>query len=109
MMKASGHCAEIQLANVPFLDHAYDLAASGIIPGGTRSNMEFTTPEVGYSSNISSVYKALLNDAQTSGGLLFSLPGDQAVLIISELKTIGKQAYLIGNVVNKQIKKIIVR
>lgn len=109
MMKASGYSAEIQLASVPFLDHAYDLAASGTIPGGTKSNMEFTAPEIGYSSNISSVYKALLNDAQTSGGLLFSLPQDQAVLLMNKLNTLGKPSYLIGNVVKQQDKKILIK
>ena len=109
MMKASGHSAEIQMASIPFLDHAYDLAASGTIPGGTKSNMEYTAPEIGYSSNISSVYKALLNDAQTSGGLLFSLAQDQAVLLMNKLNTLGKPSYLIGNVITLQDKKILVK
>ncbi|MDP2965415.1 MAG: selenide, water dikinase SelD [Pelolinea sp.] len=108
MMKASGHSAVIQLASVPFLNHAYDLAASGTIPGGTRSNMEYTAPEIEYSSNISSVYKALLNDSQTSGGLLFSISEDQAVLLVNKLISLGKQACVIGNVIKQQDKKIIV-
>lgn len=109
MMKASGKSAEILLTDVPMLDHAYELAAGGTIPGGTRSNMGYTAHEVEYSSNISSVNKALLNDAQTSGGLLLSMPKAQASLLIEKLKNLGKSAYLIGNVIKQQDKKILVK
>jgi selenium donor protein len=109
MMKGSGKTAEIQLANIPMLDHAYDLAAGGTIPGGTRSNMDYTAREIDYSSNISYVNKALLNDAQTSGGLLLSLPKSQAALLIEKLNTLGKTAFLIGYVIKQQDKKILVK
>ena len=109
MMKASSLSAEINLDDVPFLDHAYDLAAGGTIPGGTKNNVDYTAPEIKYSSNISNVSKVLLNDAQTSGGLLFSLPEVQASLLIDKLHTLNISANLIGNVVKQQKTKIIVR
>jgi cysteine desulfurase len=109
MMKASGYASEIQLDNVPFLDHAYDLAVSGSIPGGTKRNLEYTAPEIEFSPNISPVFKALLNDAQTSGGLLFSLPKGHAVLLVNRLINLGKQACIIGNVIKLQDRKIIVK
>lgn len=71
--------------------------------------MGYTAHEVEYSSNISSVNKALLNDAQTSGGLLLSMPKAQASLLIEKLKNLGKSAYLIGNVIKQQDKKILVK
>jgi selenium donor protein len=109
MMKSSGKTAEIHLANIPILDHAYDLAVSGTIPGGTKSNMDFTSGEVDYSPSISYANKALINDAQTSGGLLFSLPVSQSAFLIEKFKNLGKAAYLIGNVIKQQDKKILVK
>ena len=109
MVKSSGLSAEIQLANIPVLDFAYELAAGGTVPGGTRSNMDYTADEIDYSSNISNANKVLLNDAQTSGGLLFSLPVNQAYLLIEKLNSLGKKAHLIGNVVKELDKKIIVK
>ena len=109
MMIGSGKSAEIQLAGISCLDNAYDLAAGGTIPGGTRTNMDYTAHEIEYSSGISSVYKALLNDAQTSGGLLFSLPKAQALLLKEKLNNLKKPAYLIGNVIKQQDKKIFVK
>ena len=85
-----------------------NLLAGGTIPGGTKSNMDFTDPEVEYSSNISSALKAVLNDAQTSGGLLFSLPESQAALLIKKITDLGKFAFNIGSVIKQQDKKILV-
>ena len=82
---------------------------AGTIPGGTKSNMDYTETEVEYSSNISSAFKALLNDAQTSGGLLFSLPESQAALLIQKITDLGKFAFNIGNVIKQQDKKILVK
>jgi len=109
MMRASGRSAEIRSSSVPLLDKAYEMAVGGAIPGGTRNNMDYTDPEVEYSTNISYAVKVLLNDAQTSGGLLLSLPGPQAVLLIQKISDQGKTAYKIGNVIKQQDKKILVK
>ena len=109
MMKGSGKSAEIRYASIPLIDNAYNIAAGGTLPGGTKSNMDFTETEVEYSSNISSAYKALLNDAQTSGGLLFSLPESQAALLIQKITDLGKFAFNIGSVIKQQDKKILVK
>jgi selenophosphate synthase len=109
MMKSSGKTAEIRSASVPLLDKAYELAAGGAISGGTRNNMDYTGTEVEYSKNISSAIKALLNDAQTSGGLLLSLPAIQAVHLIQKITALGKTAFIIGSVIKQQDKKILVK
>ncbi len=109
MMKGSGKTAEILFQNVPFLEKAFELAAGGIFPGGTRSNKDFTADYVDYSSNISSAGIMLLNDAQTSGGLLLCLPESQASMLIHRINGLGKAAFKIGNVIKLLDKKILVR
>jgi hydrogenase maturation factor len=49
-----------------------------------------------------------MNDAQTSGGLLLSLPGSQADSLIQRLSRSEKKAVSIGNVIKQQDKKILV-
>ena len=109
MMRGSGKTAEILFESVPILDKAYELAAGGTIPGGTKSNLDYTKADVEYSLNISSAFKALLNDAQTSGGLLLSLPESQAPLLIQKITNLGKTAFNIGNVIKQQDKKILIK
>ena len=46
----------------------------GRIPGGTKDNFAFTNRYVTYNEKISEIKKLMLNDAQTSGGLLISVP-----------------------------------
>ena len=46
----------------------------GMIPGGTRANQKSYDPFVEWSSDVSLTDQVLMNDAQTSGGLLMFVP-----------------------------------
>jgi cysteine desulfurase len=108
MMRASNTSAIITANQVPYIGKAYDLAAAGIIPGGSKSNLDYTAPFVEYDKNVSKVVRTLLNDAQTSGGLLVSLPEDQAQLYLNEMQSRNGFAVRIGTVQQKQSKFIMV-
>ena len=102
MMRGSGTSAVIHSDSVPLIDHAYDLAASGIVPGGTKSNLDYTAPYTTYDKRISKVQRYLLNDAQTSGGLLVSLPEKDAQNFITEMNSRKEIAIIIGEVAEKK-------
>lgn len=102
MMKASETSAVIHAAQVPWIENAYDLAASGIVPGGTKSNLDYTAPFTQYDRRVSKVVRYLLNDAQTSGGLLVSLSKKAAQNYIKEMKSRKGTAVIIGKIVEKQ-------
>jgi selenide,water dikinase len=104
MMKASGTTAQIQAMNVPLFEHAQDLAAGGSVPGGTKDNMAFTEPFTEYDARIPLSLRYLLNDAQTSGGLLVSLGEKAAQEFIEKMKAAGRAAWQIGVVVEKAKK-----
>jgi cysteine desulfurase len=89
MMTGSNVSAEIRFSDVPFLSGALDLATSGVIPGGTHDNIAFTAPQVRYAESISKTRQLLLNDAQTSGGLLISAPESRSIALLSALKAKG--------------------
>ncbi len=86
MMNGSHTSAVIRFGNVPLLPSVMELAVAGAIPGGTKDNLDFTTPFVEYDKKLSSVNRLLLNDAQTSGGLLISVPHNKAQTLIELLK-----------------------
>jgi selenide, water dikinase len=94
MAAASGVDAELDVAAVPFLPGIRVLAAAGTVPGGTRRNRDWVTPQVdpgGYPE----LDVLLLADAQTSGGLLFGAEPDRAAATVAQL---GPPASVIGRV-----------
>jgi cysteine desulfurase NifS/selenium donor protein len=101
MMRGSGTTAEIEAGKVPLLPDVVGLAASGVAPGGSLSNMEHTSPHVQY-DGISEVSKLVLNDAQTSGGLLISVADRKAEKLVRLLKAAGIDAVtVIGRVIDR--------
>ena len=98
MMRASKTTASIYLENIPLLDGVVEFAASGIIPGGTRNNVEHTLRNVHYSDDVSEIRRLILNDAQTSGGLLISISESKQELL---LHTLQKRGIIKAKVIGK--------
>jgi len=102
MMNGSGTSALIDNKNVPFLPQVDAFAAANIIPGGTRDNDQYTKSSVSYASKISESRQLMLNDAQTSGGLLISVPKNRADKLLKLMQERGiKDAVIIGRVVSR--------
>lgn len=101
MLSASGVSARVQSGAVPLLDGAFELAASGTVPGGTRDNDDHTAPAVRYAEGVPAPTRLLLNDAQTSGGLLIAIAGDRANGLLSALHDAGVTAAAVVGEVTK--------
>jgi selenide,water dikinase len=70
LCRESGVGAEIHLDQIPVLcKEVWDLIAQDCIPGGSRQNLE-TANEITEWDGVTDAQKALVTDAQTSGGLL---------------------------------------
>jgi len=109
MVRNSDTSAKINSDRIPILKNVMEFASSGIIPGGTKSNYEYTLKYVSYSDKISEVKKMILNDAQTSGGLLISVPENKVNRFMLSLKNNGNHyAELIGKIVPSDKQMIIV-
>ncbi len=63
---------------LPQLPEAEVLCAEGFTCGGTRSNASFTGGRIHFADGLGEGMVGLLNDPQTSGGLLVSVPRDRA-------------------------------
>ena len=87
--------ASINFSQINFLPGVINLANEGIIPGGTKRNLDYAEKFAHFSESLSPTQKLLTCDAQTSGGLLISLPEAEANRFIS---VFGEQAIRIGNV-----------
>ncbi len=84
---------------VPILDSARRLAGADVIPGGTMDNLAYVRPHVTFAPSLDETEQLLLADAQTSGGLLISLPEERAGRLLKELKNRGIQnAVQIGRI-----------
>ncbi|TFF92660.1 selenide, water dikinase SelD [Candidatus Thorarchaeota archaeon] len=89
MAAGSGVDMKIHASKVPVIKEAEEFAASNVIPGGTLNNLAFVEPYVDFASSIPRAIRALLADAQTSGGLLISVPAEEAEELLRDLKERG--------------------
>jgi cysteine desulfurase NifS/selenium donor protein len=101
MTFASGVDAEINAGDVPFLPGAEEMAAAGIIPGGTLNNLDFAEKFVAWDERISYIKKVLLCDAQTSGGLLICMPENHADEFVQKLAESGVTGNVIGRMLSE--------
>ena len=109
MMNGSETSAVLNFKSIPFLPEVLSFIAAGIVPGGTRDNFEFTRPHVLYAPSISENQQLLLNDAQTSGGLLISVPADQAEKMLEKLRAVKLTGTgIVGKVKSADLIKITV-
>jgi selenide,water dikinase len=94
---------------VPLLPGTEDFAAMGLIPGGTIRNRDFRLSMIERAAEISDEKLLILFDAQTSGGLLVSVPGPKVPTLLKRLHQEGvKEAAIIGEVLEQPKGKIVI-
>jgi len=96
MLRASGVSGTVFAAAVPLLPGALELTAAGFVSGGTRNNMAYLEQWVSVDAGVPGDVTVLLQDAQTSGGLLLATPTPDAVR--GELERRGVLAAVVGRV-----------
>ena len=96
MAQESGVDLEISVGDVPVIEGARELAALGMVPGGTERNLDWVSSHLD-SGDASEVSVTLLADAQTSGGLLLGMVShDAGLAAVTELRASGHEAAVIG-------------
>lgn len=85
MLEASKVAAEIAFEALPILPHARNLAARGVVPGGTERNLA-AAEGVEWAADIGPADRLLCVDAQTSGGLLLAVPPENEAALLAALK-----------------------
>ena len=86
----------IEFDAVPFLSGAVDHAEAGVMPGGSRRNLEWGMDFLDAGSH-GEIHQLLIADAQTSGGLVFGVDPGETAAVLAELAATGHQAAHIGS------------
>ena len=99
MCENSDVSVKVNFQDLLFLDGAKELAMSGVLPGGTKRNLKSVEEVVSFSDHLSEIEQLLSADAQTSGGLLISMPMKDAS---SYVKKVNDQTAIIGQIIEKK-------
>jgi len=89
MVRGSKVSANIRFGDVPVLPGTWDLLNQGIVPGGTHRNLQSVSDAVHWDQDLTEEQRLLMCDAQTSGGLLISVPQERLEMLLSELEAAG--------------------
>jgi selenide, water dikinase len=98
-MTTSSKCgAVIDASAVPLFDRVLELASAGHAPGGTRANLrQAMEAGVAFAESIGEAHRLALCDAQTSGGLLISVPEARSRQLMHALARAGvNRAAVVG-------------
>lgn len=107
MARASRVTIKIFKDNVPILPKVQEFASMGIVPAGSRRNINYCEKLV-EKGVADPVIIDILSDPQTSGGLLISLPEKKADILIKRLNEIEyEDVAIIGEVIEESSGKII--
>jgi selenide, water dikinase len=72
--------ARLYAGRIPLLPDVVALAEAGLVPGGTKRNLQAVAETVRWDPGLSEPLRAVIGDAQTSGGLLIATPDGPALL-----------------------------
>lgn len=107
MIQGSGVGARIFLDSVPVIEEAWGYVRNEIVPGGTISNLEYVSNCVEWGEGIGNDAKLILSDAQTSGGMMISVPKEKEVLLLNALKDRKVTGAVIGEIVEGKIISVV--
>jgi len=97
MAHGSGVSFDLEASRVPHFEEAVEYAAKGFFPGGSGKNRKYLENKHAVAAPVYEHLLEVLFDAQTSGGLLFTLPPEKADEAIRRLHEGGDvEARVIG-------------
>ncbi len=96
ILRGSGLVARLDMAALPVLPGVLQHIAQGRVPGGSRQNLAFMQPSLQTSGTDDPVLRLVAADAQTSGGLLLTVPSDRATALATALIARGQVGAVIG-------------
>jgi selenide,water dikinase len=110
MVDASGAGVAIEHARLPVLPGARDLARAGQLSGGMKRNRRHLEQHLGnrlaVGAGVPAEVVALLFEAETSGGLLFSLPAAAAEQAMARFREHGEACWEVGTVLADPVVRV---
>jgi selenide,water dikinase len=108
MACASRVTIEIDSQSVPLLEGALELAAAGLLTSGDKTNRQYVGDDVEINGSVSEDLIKLLFDPQTAGGMLIATSADRAAALLETLCSHYPHAVVIGRVIQKGPRSILV-
>jgi selenide,water dikinase len=99
MAEASGVGLRLSFEKIPFTRGAHRYAQEWIFPGGSLDNRLYYGEHVHFDPQIDEPSQMLLFDAQTSGGLLLSVPSEKIEGLFERAAQVGQVLWEIGEVI----------
>ncbi len=100
----SDACVLVEYAALPFYPAALEMYKKGETTGSNKGNRAIVAKHnLQMSTKLTSSQEELLFDPQTSGGLLLSVPHDQADELMNRLKKDNIPAYRIGEITDDPV------
>jgi len=107
MAKASNVSIKLNMSNVPLIGDTYKLLDEGCIPGASFRNLDYADKDSVFDEGLDYNLKMAAFDAQTSGGLLMSVPSGIVEKVLFDLHSAGlKSSSIIGSVIGKDEKNL---
>lgn len=83
---ASNVGVKLRFSDLPILPEVMDLIAAGCFPGGTKKNWLYYQQWLDFAPDITQHEQLLVCDAQTSGGMLISVPAAKCDALVASLR-----------------------
>ena len=105
MLKNTNLGARIDIKSIPIIEGVTELILDGFFSSGSQRNLEHVSELIIDNVRDKNLLK-LCCDAQTSGGLLISIPQSQKIDITEIKATMGLELWEIGEINTEYIEKI---
>ena len=109
MARASRVTIEIDSKAVPLISGALELAATGMLTSGDKTNRDYVGEDVEIGNSVGKEMRSLLFDPQTAGGMLISIGANRANALIARLQENYPEARIIGSVIEREQHSIVVK
>ncbi len=97
----------LQAGAVPILPEVESLAAEKVYPGGAQRNRSRSDPKVQWAAALPEPIRVVLNDPQTSGGLLIAVAEEDADRLVERLEEAGTpSAAVVGRFMEREAEVI---
>jgi selenium donor protein len=106
IVRGSGVGARIWAQQVPYILGARALAERGLIPGGSRRNLDSIREMVTFAAALTELDHLMLADAQTSGGLLIAIAPERVEGLLADLRAADSLAAAVVGEITDQIGRI---
>jgi selenide,water dikinase len=109
MARGSEVTIKLNMGSVPLMTGVFDLVSQGCIPGAAFRNLDYAERDTLLEEDLDYSLRMISLDAQTSGGLLISVPEENVSALMADLHDAGHtEAAVIGSVQPKRDYSLII-